>query len=477
MLSEELVALVELAVQQRCETKHTEFKKALGGTTKRLFNTLSSFANQKGGGVIIFGIDQDYDFDICGVYDPQDVQVKVTEQANQMEPVVRPLFTVARISGKTVVSAEIAECDMNERPCYYKGAGKLRGSFTRVGDADLPMTEYEVYSYEVYRRKIQDEQRAVVEGLGSQTQDTQVKIFLSKARAEKPNLERLPDKDILSLCKLYNADGVPNLAGLLLFGLYPQATYPGFSITAVVVPGYEIGNVAEDGARFIDNKRIEGTIPQMLEGAMAFVKSNNKVRTIIDENGRRADKTEYPVKAVREIILNALIHRDYSAHTESSPVRIMFFADRLEVENPGGLYGRLTLDELGKVGADTRNPAIAAALELLISTENRFSGIPTIRQEMQAADLPAPVFDNSRGVFRVTLYNNKGTPIEKFAKGETVIEYCKKPRTRAELSTLLGVCSVSYMMEKYINPLLKSGMLKMTIPDKPKSRNQRFVSV
>ncbi|MDR1061441.1 MAG: putative DNA binding domain-containing protein [Clostridiales bacterium] len=480
MLSDELVQLIETVKQQRCETQHTELKKALGGTPKRLYDTLSSFSNQTGGGVIIFGVDQDSAYEICGVYDPQDLQARATEQANQMEPVVRPLFTVARIDGKTVVSAEIAECDINERPCYYRGAGKLRGSFTRVGDADLPMTEYEIYSYEVYRRKIQDERREIPDGIGSDIDTAQVNLFLSKARVEKPNLARLPDNDVLKLCGLH-ADGKPNLAGLLLFGLYPQANFPGFDITAVAIPGYQIGNVAADGARFINNKRVGGTIPQMLDGAMDFVHRTVKVRTIIDESGKRADKTEYPLKAIREIILNALIHRDYSVHTESSPIRIMFFYDRLEIENPGGLYGRLTLDELGKVGADTRNPAIAAALEILIDTENRFSGIPTIRHEMKTAGLPAPVFDSSRGVFRVTLYNRNDVQAPNGKSGSDnsdarLVAFCSAPRTRAELSALLNVSSISYMMEKYINPLLESGKLKMAIPDKPKSRNQKYYS-
>ncbi|MDR1203468.1 MAG: hypothetical protein LBL58_17815 [Tannerellaceae bacterium] len=332
------------------------------------------------------------------------------------------------------------------------------------------MTEYEIYSYEAYRRKIRDEQRAVPDGIGSDIDDAQVKLFLSKVRIEKPNLARLPDNDVLTLCGLY-ADGKPNLAGLLLFGLYPQANFPGFDITAVVVPGYQIGNIAEDGARFINNKRISGTIPEMIEGAMDFVNRNIKVRTIIAEGGNRADKTEYPLKAIREIILNALTHRDYSTHTESSPIRIMFFSDRLEVENPGGLYGRLTLDELGKVGADTRNPAIAAALEILIDTENRFSGVPTIRREMKAAGLPAPVFDSSRGVFRVALYNGNGIPTPKSKVDDDDLEakliaFCAVPRTRADLSALLNVSSISYMMEKYINPMLGNGKLKMIIPDK-----------
>jgi ATP-dependent DNA helicase RecG len=480
MLTEELKQLVDDCINLRCELNTVEMKKAADGTPKRLYDTLSSFSNQLGGGTIIFGIDQKNQYEICGVYDPQDLQMKVTEQANQMEPVVRPLFSVARINGKTVVSAEISECDVYEKPCYYRGSGRIRGSFIRVGDADLPMTEYEIYSYEVYRRKIQDELRPVPEGIGAKLSETQLKLFLSKIRIAKPNFTNLSDEDVLTLCGLYK-DKNPTLAGLLLFGLYPQANYPGFDITAVVIPGYQMGNIADDGARFIDNKRINGTIPELLESAMSFVHRNIKVRTIIDEKGRRADKPEYPLKAIREIVLNALVHRDYSNHTESSPIRIIFYTDRIEVENPGGLYGRSTLDSLGKSGADTRNPAIAVALEVLIDIENRFSGIPVIRYEMNAAGLPLPVFESSRGVFRVTLYNGEAKPLENKNRNdvdlsEKLLRLCVRPKTRNELAKELNLSTISYMMSRYINPLLESGKLKMIIPDKPKSRNQKYYS-
>ena len=107
----------------------------------------------------------------------------------------------------------------------------------------------------------------------------------------------------------------------------------------------------------------------------------------------------------REIILNALIHRDYSTYTEDSPIRIILFKNRLEVSNPGGLYGRLTINDLGKNPGDTRNPYIASNLEIMLSTENRFSGIPTIIEEMRLAGLKPPVFEDNRGNFKVTLYN------------------------------------------------------------------------
>ena len=92
---------------------------------------------------MIFGLDEKQDFKAVGVYDLQDLQKKVTEQCNQMEPPVRAVFTFAEYEGVWIVSAEIPSIDLTERPCYYKGAGKVRGSYIRVGDADIGMTDYE----------------------------------------------------------------------------------------------------------------------------------------------------------------------------------------------------------------------------------------------------------------------------------------------------------------------------------------------
>ena len=479
MLAGELVSIVEDIIKKRCEMQNVELKAAEKGCPQRLYDTLSSFANQQNGGTIIFGIEQENNYSICGVYDPQDLQTKVTEQANQMSPIIRPLFTVAQIDGKIIISAEIAECDIFEKPCFYKGAGRMRGSYIRVGDADMPMTEYEIYSYEAFRQKIQDELRPVRDIDTKLLNSTALEEYYYKIKQTKENLAGLPNNQILQLQGI-KIDERLTLAGLMLFGVYPQAFFPQLCITAVVAPGLKIGETGSEGERFIDNKRIEGTIPQMLEGALVFIRRNMKTRTIIDGDGKRADKPEYPLIAIRELVLNALIHRDYSIHTDSSPIRIMMFENRLEIENPGGLYGRLTLDNLGKIGADTRNPYIAGTLEILINTENRFSGIPTVLFEMERSGLKKPLFENYRGTFKVTLFNaREDSTVRSLKKGdlpEDILEFCRIPRSRGELAQYFGFEAASYMIKKYIDPLVKTGRLHMLRPDKPKSKNQKYVA-
>ena len=178
-------------------------------------------------------------------------------------------------------------------------------------------------------------------------------------------------------------------------------------------------------------------------------------------------------------MLNALVHRDYSIHTEGMPIQIIMFEDHIEIKNPGGIYGRIRVDQLGKVQPDTRNPVIASELEVLKVTENRYSGIPTIRRTMMEYDLPQPEFCDERGSFIVKLYKyGEKTLVEGTDEIENndLIIFCRTPRTRKEISEYLGLSSVTYTIQTYIMPLVEQGLIKMSMPDKPKSPKQLFYS-
>lgn len=476
MLPEELIDLVSKTIHQKAETQTLELKAAHVDCPKRLYDTLSSFSNQDSGGILLFGVDETKSFEVVGVYDLQSLQKKVTEQCNQMEPPVRAVFTVAEVNGKPVCSAEIPSIDISERPCYYKGAGRVKGSYIRVGDADLPMTDYELYSYEAFRKHLYDDERPIERAsLKVLNQDVLQRYVLEK-RIDRPGFGKLSEPEQYELLNI-TRNGTPTLAAVLNFAIYPQGYLPQLGITAIVVPGTEIGSLAEDSARFLDNKRIEGTIAEMVEEALSFCKRNMKTRTVIAPNtGLRTDRTEYPINALREIILNALIHRDYSLYTEGTPVQLDFFSDRVEVHSPGCLYGRATIEQLGHSRPDLRNPALAVMAETLTDSENRYSGIPTIRREMEAYGLPAPVFENRRDEFVVTLYNtpvsaDTATPA---SAADALLHFCKTPRSRKEIADFLKLKTASYAMQRYVTPLLESGQLKMTNPEHPGSRVQKY---
>ncbi|MBO5007827.1 MAG: putative DNA binding domain-containing protein [Clostridia bacterium] len=472
MQTEALKNLVYDIQSKKTETQTIELKSAEHGCPTRLFDTLSSFSNQDGGGIIVFGMDEKDDYKIKGVYDAQDLQKKVTEQCKQMEPSVRALFTVCDIDGAMVVSAEIPGVDISERPVFYKGVGRVKGSYVRVGESDEPMSEYEIYSYEAFRKRIRDDIRVVENAKMQLFDEKRMNDYLTSVKNERRNLaENVSESEILELMGV-TCDGMPTLAGLMTFSKYPQTYFPQLCITAVCLPGTEMGTTGTDGERFIDNKRITGAIPDMLDEAVEFVRKNSRTKTIIDDNGKRADKNEYPIKAVREAILNALVHRDYSIHTENVPIRIEMYRDRMEITNSGGLYGKITIDALGKVHPETRNAALANMLELLNITENRYSGIPTMRMEFLNAGLPVPVFSVRHGEFKVIMKNGYHT--ETVSLTDSIIEFCSVPRSRAELISFTGK-SRNYVMGQIVAPLIESGKIKLTIPDKPKSSNQKYV--
>lgn len=458
----ELIRLVLEVSEKKYETQYLEVKAANVDCPKKLYDTLSSFSNQDNGGIILFGVDESNDFNIAGVYNAHDLQKHVAEQCEQMEPICRPLFTVAEINGKTVVSAEVPAIDFAERPAFYKGKGVVKGSYIRIGDNDNPMTSYEIYKYEAYRKQARDDLRVIKSISADRLNEKRVKEFIELAKTEKANLSNVDDKEVMKLLGITLENKV-TLTGLLLFNDYPQSIFPQFSITAVVVPGTQMGDTGYSGARFLDNKRFDGSLQLILEEAEKFIIRNMRNHTIINDEGKRRDRYEYPVRAIREILLNAVMHRDYSTYSEGIPVSVVMFQDRIEIANPGGLYGRTNISDLGKKRVEIRNITLVNVLEIMRIAENRHSGIPTIRSEMDSNDLPAPIFEDNRGEFKVTLKN----------RYSNIYELCGKPRTRAEIAEFLKV-TPDYAMANWISPQIAEGKIAMTIPDKPKSKLQKY---
>ena len=302
-------------------------------------------------------------------------------------------------------------------------------------------------------------------------------LYTDLLKKGKPNLANLDDESIYELMSV-TRNGEMTLSATMIFSPYPQAYFPQLCITAIAVPGTEIGNLGDFGERFLDNQRIEGSISEMLDEAIRFVKKNMKNKTIINpQTGEREDRTDYPITAVREAIINALVHRDYSIHTEGMPIQIIMYEDRMEIRNPGGIYGRIKVDQLGKMQPDTRNPVLALTLEILRVTENRYSGIPTIRREMEKYNLKEPKFADERGSFTVTFYKTGNISKEEPEETSNLLAFCKTPRTRQEICEYLGLSSVTYAIQTHVMPLVESGKIKMSNPNKPKSTKQLFYSV
>lgn len=413
MTPEQLLDLLDLVQKTKRETRTLEIRDARAGCP-RLYDALSSFSNQPDGGIILFGIDKSSDFLEAGVCNPMELQQEIIRQGLQMEPAVNPLVTAVEKNGLWFLSAEVIGLDVLEKPCFYRGAGRLKGSYVRVDVGNEPMTDQELYGLDAFRRhvhdRVQDDASIIREAVLDDLERDSLDLFLATLKNRTPNLSQMTGERILRLMNIVR-DGHPTLAGLLLFGQYPQAFLPELCILATVVAGTIIDDFNSKGVRIIDSERIEGTIEEMLGRAVAFVSRNMRNGIKIDPaTGMRIDLPQYPLDAVREALLNALAHRDCGPLARHLPIRLQIFHDRLEITSPGGLFGRTTVGCLDEPAYESRNPVLIRALGDLGAAKNRHAGIPTIRRIMRHQGMPEPVFTDLGDRFKVVFYDKDHAP-------------------------------------------------------------------
>lgn len=406
----ELLALIEEVQHLRSKLDDVEVKTALGGTPQRLFEVLSAFANRPGGGVLLLGLDERRAFEVVGVGDVHRLQEEISHLATaDMEPPLRPEFTVAEIAGHPVVAVEVFEIPDEQKPCYHRPAGLQRGAYLRVGNTNRQMTDYEIFGYVSARTQPAFDGEPVPEGTLADLNRTALDAYLAQLRRSRPQAGYLdaPLEQILTQLRIAReVDGElhPTLAGLLLFGYYPQAFEPQLVITFLHYYGVTEEEPTPRGERFLDNRKFEGTIPEMVEQATNTVLASIRKSSLIEGLYRR-DIPEYPETAIREALVNAVAHRDYSHFVRGSYIQVRLFADRLEVQSPGGLYGGVTEDNL-EDEQSTRNRVLMRLLEDLYLVENRGSGIRTMIEAMRAANLEPPRFQDRRTSFWLTFRNH-----------------------------------------------------------------------
>jgi ATP-dependent DNA helicase RecG len=190
---------------------------------------------------------------------------------------------------------------------------------------------------------------------------------------------------------------------VLFFGREPQHFYPALTITFVHFAGVTTARSSPDEPLYLDNREFRGALPDIIDSARATIYEKLSKRAMIDGFVRH-DVLEYPQVAYREAIVNAIAHRDYTL--EGSSVQVRLFADRLEVQSPGGLGGHLTVDNIA-YEQYTRNPHIVRLLEELGYVERRGLGVDQMIQAMIDSDLEVPIFQDRGSSFWVTLKGAK----------------------------------------------------------------------
>lgn len=423
MLADEVESLVRTLREHRTDNSEVEAKAAKTELPKSVRETLSAFANTSGG-VLILGVAESEEFKVEGVSDPAKIASDLASVcATDLEPPLRPTIGQVALGGGTVVVAEIAELDLTQKPCYVKARGMSKGSFIRVHDGDQALTSYEVQMLLSNRKQPAFDAEVVQDAtVESDLDQDSVDAYVSRVRELRSTAVRgLTVAQILTQHRLAQDDnGVarPTIAGLLALGRYPQRHFPQLMVTLVVYPT-ESGPDLSSGARFLDNVTIEGSIPSMAREALVAIKRNMRRRSTVSGVGR-TDIWEYPEAALREAIVNALVHRDLSPESRGTQVQIEMYPDRLSIRNPGGLYGPVSIAELTTSGTSSatgtssaRNAFLLKALEDVqlpdedrTICENRGSGIRTMVEALRAAGMSPPRFADRISTFSLTFPNH-----------------------------------------------------------------------
>ncbi|MYA03333.1 MAG: transcriptional regulator [Caldilineaceae bacterium SB0664_bin_22] len=277
-------------------------------------------------------------------------------------------------------------------------------------------------------------------------------------------------------------------AGVLFFAKNPRRFFPQAYITCLLARG-------TDKVHILDRKDFDGGIVADIEDALRFVERNTRTAYRI-EGLRRSNIPEYPTNALREAITNAVMHRDW--FIDGANVFVEIYTDRIEVVSPGSLPQGLQLTDLGSRSI-RRNALIADLLHHIDFIEKAGTGIRRIRNEVRAQGSPEPKFE-ANGFFTVTFRPNPEVRASGDVRSmhdattedtmevttEVTMEVTKAARllqaitsemgamTRQELQSLLGLKNDEYFRKAYLLPALRAGLIEMTIPDKPRSQNQRY---
>lgn len=274
-------------------------------------------------------------------------------------------------------------------------------------------------------------------------------------------------------------EGVPNLAGLLLFGKQPQRLVQVCQIGAVWFPGTFLGDT-----RYLDSENIDGTLEEQFQRGMAFIK-----RSLHHVQGDRGFNTlgllEVPEEAFVELLVNALVHRDFLV---SATVRLFVFSDRVEIISPGHLPDSLTPEQIRTGVSNRRNKALAEHAANILPYRGLGTGVPRALGAWPKIDL---VDEREANQFRAVVWrvaNPQVTPEPDEPHGQVtgqatgqatgqvirLLSIMEAEHSRSELQTRLGLRHRDSFIATYLRPALEAGWIEMTIPGKPRSGLQKY---
>ncbi|APT91810.1 DNA-binding protein [Corynebacterium phocae] len=472
MSPEELAELVAKLRVIGTDQQNVEVKSGVGKSIKE---TLSAFSNADGGTIIV-GLSEETNFSPVQNFNHSQASDKLETFCQQITPVIVPDIKLIPFEGTVLLVAIVKSLPATDKPAFITDKGRYRGSYIRLGDGDVMLSEYEVSKMLEEKTPPTWDQQPVAAATLEDLDEQLLNSFLELHRGRRP--KTFADGEDAALKRLKITGGNhPTMASLLTMGIYPQEFFPRLTLNFAAFPGTEKGTITT-GVRLLDSATITGTIPELISAGVDKVANNMRTAGFID-NKFRTNIPDYPLIAVREALVNALMHRDYAPAALGSPVHINMFVDRLEISNPGGLYGGVTVNNLGKPGvSSTRNQLLATFLEDIplegggTVAENRGTGIPTINKALADALMPTPEIINRLDSFTIVFHKRRVAPTESYGTAfqqVLAILNTKASASSAELSAETGLSRTA--IQRALNQALAQGLIEQTEPARsPKQR-------
>lgn len=431
--------------------------------------SVSAFANTYGG-CLVFGIDDKGN--LIGLENAEEDSEIISEEIKKrLSPI--PEF---RLSFKTVESKKFIILEIIagvDTPYYYSADGSTE-AYIRVGNESVPANSTEL------KRLVLRGRNASFDSLIS-NYDLKDHAF-SNLRARYKLWTKRSFEDTQ-----YESFGISDINGKLTNAGVLLADSSPIRYSRVFCTRWNGLTKAGGKMDALDSAEYSGSIIELLNNAEGFIKRNTKKMWRKTSNSRE-EYPEYVERAYFEALVNAFIHRDYLIN--GSEVHVDIFDDRMEIYSPGGMVdGTMIQDRnLERIPSTRRNPILADIFARLGLMEREGSGLKKIKESYrQSPNYSAdrePEFYSDRTQFVVTFKNlNYGKRIEQDISRDVgtitideLIEFCKTPRSRKEIQDYCGLSGRTNFREKYLRPMLENGTLKMTVPDKPNSRNQKYYS-
>jgi ATP-dependent DNA helicase RecG len=414
----------------------------------------------------------------------RDVSRAITEN---LKPQIYPVVEKVSIDNKSCIRVQF---EGDEPPYFSYGR-----AFIRVADESKQLAPAELEKF--FKKKLEQISTWDSAPSGKSAEDINTNALRSymKSANECGRLEyRFSNRDdILTRLELLDATGIAN-AAIAMFGKKATAEIQ-MAIFATDVKH-----------TFIDIDRRKGTISEMVDAGEMYIRRNIRWRVVRDGSPARTEVPEVPLEAVREALLNSFAHRDWRIPQTNE---IAIYSNRIEIYNPGtfpeGFTPQDFIDGTGK--SIRRNPLLAQIMYYSKDIEGFGTGLHNIATECEASGVRYG-FELGKLGFSVIFYRSElygealarngvdlhgdltstgqdtgqvtgqdtGQVTGQDNRSEALLAYCKEPKMRKEMQEYIGVLSRGHFAKSLLRPLLESGQLLMTLPDKPNSRNQKYVA-